>query len=126
MVCEFLGFLHQDLTSIRLKGFKQTVNPSFGDIVAQNHEEPDILLGKSPLGKQIKSCDEINKLKAKFKKHESTTILRKKGFSEGGRVREKMVQQGIQTKESQRENRRTRYFSPKGPENDKSQNFRKN
>lgn len=40
-------------------------------MVAQNPEEPEMLLGKTPLGEQIKSCDEINKLEAKFKKAET-------------------------------------------------------
>lgn len=61
---QLTGFLHQDFTTIRLKGMKQTVNPSYGDVVAQKPDEPEMLLGKTPLGEQMKSCDEINKLKA--------------------------------------------------------------
>lgn len=59
---QLTGFLHQDFTTIRLKGVKQTVNPSYGDVVSQKPDEPDMLLGKTQLGGQIKSCDEINKL----------------------------------------------------------------
>lgn len=82
---QLTGFLHQDFTSIRLKGFKQTVNPSYGDVVAQNPEEPDMLLGKTPLGEQMKSCDEINKLKARFKKPEAhpSSSGQKRDFAKG-------------------------------------------
>lgn len=55
---QMTGFLHQDFTTIRLKGFKQTVNPSYGEVVTQKPEEPGTLLGKTPIGEQMKSCDD--------------------------------------------------------------------
>lgn len=132
------GFIHQDFTSIRLKGFKQTVNPSYGDVVSQKPEEPDMLLGKTPLGEQMKSCEEINKLKAKFKKPDSANLPQKKDFRRGGEYKRKQFGRDFKQRNRRREDKSTRYFSPKGnyrknqqetaqkQEERKNQNFRKN
>lgn len=133
---QLTGFLHQDITNIRLKGFKQTVNPSYGDVVTQKPEEPGMLLGKTPLGEQMKSCEEMNKLKAKFKKpeHQPQNVQRK-DFRKGGDYKRK---QQFRANNRKRDDRKTRYFSPKGSfrknqqetahrqEEKQNQNFRKN
>lgn len=108
---QMTGFLHQDITNLRLKGFKQTVNPSYGDVVSQKPEEPGMLLGKTPLGEQMKTCDEINKLKAKFKKPEPHAQAGpRKDFRKGGEFKKKP----FRPNNRKRDDRKTRYFSPKG------------
>lgn len=105
--------------------------------MAQNPEEPEMLLGKTPLGEQMKSCDELNKLKARFKKpdpqpHGPT----RRDFHKGGEYKKKPFNRDFKPRNRKREDRRTRYFSPKGAhrknqqeahkqEEKKSQNFRK-
>lgn len=131
------GFLHQDFTRIRLKGMKQTVNPSYGDVVAQDPEEPEMLLGKTPLGEQMKSCDELNKLKARFKKPEpQTSSANRRDFQKRGEYKRKPFNRDFKPRNRKREDRRTRYLSPKGAyrknqqdshkqEEKKNTNFRK-
>lgn len=120
---QMTGFLHQDFTTIRLKGVKQTVNPSYGDVVSQKPEEPGMLLGKTPLGEQMKSCDEFNKLKAKFKKPDPqpSSSARKQDFRKGGEYKRKQMNtKGFRPKNRERrDDRRTGYYSPKG-------NYRRN
>lgn len=138
---QMTGFLHQDFTSIRLKGFKQNVNPSYVDVVSQKPEEPGMLLGKTPIGEQMKSCDENNKLKAKFKKPDhtqSTQPAGRKDFRKGGEYKRRQNNREFRPRKPHgRDDRRTRYYSPKGnyrknqqdvqkQDEKKSQNFRKN
>lgn len=138
---QFTGFLHQDFTNIRLKGFKQTVNPSYEDVVSHKPDEPDMLLGKTPLGEQMKSCDELSKLKAKFKKpDQSAHTSTKKDFRRGGEYRKKPFNRDFKSRgrKNVREDRRTGYYSPKGnfrrgqqeyaqkQEDKKNPHFRKN
>lgn len=109
---QMTGFLHQDFTTLRLKGFKQTVNPSYGDVVSQKPEEPGMLLGKTPLGEQMKSCEELNKLKAKFKKPEQhAPNMQRRDFRKGGEYKGK---QQFKPNNRRRNDRKTRYYSPKG------------
>lgn len=124
---QLTGFLHQDFTSIRVKGVKQTVNPSYGDVVTQKPEEPEMLLGKTPLGEQMKSCDEINKLKAKFKKPEpqSFTNPRRDFRRAGGEYKKKPFKRDFRPRNRKREDRRTRYFSPKGSYRKGQQDFQR-
>lgn len=136
---QMTGFIHQDFTNIRLKGFKQTVNPSYEDVVSQKPDEPGMLLGKTPIGEQMKSCDEINKLKAKFKKpDQQAQNSSKRDFRKGGEYKRKRFGREFKPRGRKREDRRTRYFSPKGTyrktqqefgqkqDEKKSYNFRKN
>lgn len=123
---QITGFLHQDFTTIRLKGMKQTVNPSYGDVVSQKPEEPEMLLGKTPIGEQMKSCDEINKLKAKFKKPESqTNSATRKDFHKGGEYKKRQFNRDFKPRNRKREDRRTRYYSPKGTYRKKQQDVQK-
>lgn len=57
-----LGFGHNDFSPIRLKSFKQTVNPRYVDVFSSKPEEPGMLMGKAPIAEQVKSLDELNKL----------------------------------------------------------------
>lgn len=66
-------FTHSEYRSLCLKGFKQTVNPSYSEIFSAKPDEPDLLMGKAPIGQQIKSCDDLQKIKNKLKKHDSNS-----------------------------------------------------
>lgn len=72
-----LGLVHNDFTSIRLKNLKQTVHPSYGDVFCTKPDEPGMLMGKTPIAEQVKSVDELNKLKAKLKRPDSTGTTQK-------------------------------------------------
>lgn len=111
-----LGFVHNEFTSVRLKAFKQTVHPSYGDVFTTKPHEPEMLMGKTPISEQVKSLDELNKLKQKLKKPESNTGQKSRDFRKRGEYQS----QRNQYKSSRpyaprrREERRNRYFSPKG------------
>lgn len=114
-----LGFVHNEFTSVRLKAFKQTVHPSYGEIFTTKPHEPEILMGKTPIADQVNSLDELNKLKQKLKKPETNSGQKPRDF------RKRVEYQGNQYKSSRpyapcrREERRKQHFSPKG-------NYRKN
>lgn len=57
------GYLHSEYSSLRLKGFKQTVNPSYSDIFTAKPDEPQMLMGKASISEQIKSCEDLQKVK---------------------------------------------------------------
>lgn len=105
------GFLHQDLTNMRIRGFKQTVNPSYAGVFSAKPDEPDMLLGKTPIGEQIKTVEELNKLKAKLKKPETSSSQSKKDFWKGGDYRRSRE---YRQRPRRRDDRRSMYFSPKG------------
>lgn len=70
------GFLHSEYSNLRLKGFKQTVNPSYSDILSYKPEEPQLLMGKASISEQIKTCEDLQKVKNKLKKHDSVILIR--------------------------------------------------
>lgn len=58
-----MGFVHNEFSSIRIKGFKQTVHPSYGEVFTSKPDEPEMLMGKAPIGDQAKSLEDLNKLR---------------------------------------------------------------
>lgn len=81
------GFMHSEYTGIRLKGFKQTVNPYYSEIFAAKPDQPELLMGKAPIGEQIKSCDDLLKIKNKLKKHDTNPVNNRGPFRKGGDFR---------------------------------------
>lgn len=115
-----LGFVHNDFSAIRLKSFKQTVNPSYVDVFSSKPEEPGMLMGKAPISEQVKSLDELNKLKAKLKKPDPNANTAKgRDFRKRGEVQKPHFRNPRGYAPRRRDDRRQRYFSPKG-------NYRKN
>lgn len=110
-----MGLVHNDFNGIRLKGFKQTVNPSFGDVFTAKPNEPEMLMGKTPIADQVKSVEELNKLKAKLKKLESShqPQQRARDFRKKGEYQRRQGK-GQRYYNRRREDRSNGYFSPKG------------
>lgn len=106
------GFMHAEYNDIRLKGFKQTVNPSYSGIFSAKPEEPELLMGKAPIGDQIKSCDDLQKIKNKLKKHDSNPAGNRGGFRKGGDFKRKQ-NSGFQRNQRNQYNRR-RYEGGRG------------
>lgn len=112
------GFMHSEYSGLRLKGFKQTVNPSYSEIFSAKPDEHDTLMGKSPIGEQIKSCDDLLKIKNKLKKPEFASSGTKGGFRKGGDYR-KRGNTGFQRNSRNQFNKRryeggrSRHYSPR-------------
>lgn len=112
-----LSMVHNDFNTIRLKGFKQTVNPSFGDVFSAKPDEPEMLIGKTPIAEQVKSLEDLNKLKAKLKKPVSTSTPQAKGhqdFRKRGEYHRRQPRNQRYYNRRRDDNRRRRYYSPKG------------
>lgn len=79
-------------------------------------DEPDMLMGKTPIAEQVKSVEDLNKLKAKLKKpvtrvtqqHHVSRDFRRRGEYQRRQARSQRYYS------RRRDDRRTRYFSPKG------------
>lgn len=117
-----MGYVHNEFNAIRLKGFKQTVNPSFGGVFTAKPDEPEMLMGKTPIAEQVKSVEDLNRLKAKLKKPDpvpSTQVPRQRDFRKRGEYQRRPAKaQRYYNRRRDDTYRRTRYYSPKG-------NFRK-
>lgn len=110
-----LGLVHSDFSSVRLKAFKLTVHPSYGEVFTAKPNEPDMLMGKTPIAEQVKSVDELNKLKAKLKKPEPSQQNQKpRDFRKRGEYLRNQFKQNRPYYPRKREERKRRYYSPKG------------
>lgn len=108
------GFIHSEYSSLRLKGFKQTVNPSYSEIFSAKPDEPMLLMGKASISEQVKSCEELQKIRNKLKKHDSN--FTNKNSSRKGEFRRKSGgQRSARSFYNKRryDDRRTRGFSPR-------------
>lgn len=91
-----LGLVHNDFSLIRLKGFRQTVHPFYDEIFMKKTDKPKMLMGKTLIAVQVKSVNELNKLKAKLKKPDLLFQSQKAyvmGFSEKRRVSRNSIQE---------------------------------
>lgn len=110
------GFIHSEYNGLRLKGFKQTVNPSYSDIFSAKPDEPQMLMGKASISEQIKSCEELQKVKNKLKKTDSSTNQNRFPSRKGGEFRRKSgFHRNARTYYNKRryDDRRNRGFSPR-------------
>lgn len=111
-----MGFIHSEFSSLRLKGFKQTVNPSYSEIFSSKPNEPHLLMGKASISEQMKSCEDLQKVKNKLKKHDYSNNSNKSYSRKGGEYRRKSgTQRNARTHYNRRryDDRRTRGFSPR-------------
>lgn len=111
------GYMHAEYSSLRIKGFKQTVNPSYSDVFSAKPEEPTLLMGKAPISEQMKSVDDLLKIKNKLKKPEHQNPSQR-GFRKGGDFKRKGNQQFQRTSKGQYfkrrfDDRKTRQTSPR-------------
>lgn len=109
------GFLHSEYNGLRLKGFKQTVNPSYSDIFSAKPDEPEMLMGKAPISEQIKSCEDLRTIKNKLKKQESFQSSNRTNTRKPDFRRRSGFQRNARTQYNRRryDDRRNRGFSPK-------------
>lgn len=107
--------MHSEYSALRLKGFKQTVNPSYSEIFNTKPDEFDKLMGKAPISEQMKSCEDLQKIKNKLKKQESNQHNTQR-FRKGGDFRRKSgFQRNARSNYNKRryDDRRNRQFSPR-------------
>lgn len=110
-----LGYVHNEFSSLRLKSFKQTVNPSYVDVFSSKPEDPGMLMGKAPIAEQVKSLEELNKLKAKLKKPDPNSGGHKsRDFRKRGEYHTNQFRKPKGYTPRRRDERRKRYYSPKG------------
>lgn len=109
-----VGFVHNDFSSIRLKSFKQTVHPTYGEVFTSKPDEPEMLMGKTPIGDQVKSLEDLNKLRAKLKKPDPTPVAHKpRDFRRRGEYQRNQFRGSRAFIPRRRDDRRRRYSSPK-------------